>query len=187
MILFSSGPQRLKPLLPHSPQLSFLPPSHPLRPKKTKMPSAPLLGRLGQTYLGHPFRALVAAAKVLAAGHLAITYFYSWGTVSGPSMLPAWEVWGEGAVVSHLYRRGVGVRVGDLVKFKVPVTDADGIKRVAGLPGDYILVHSADSGRDEMMQVRLYIRIYICLYIYFPSSFLSVYLTILRRSARPSE
>lgn len=69
-------------------------------------------------------------------------------------MLPGWEIWGEGAIVSHLHRRGVDVKVGDLVKFKVPVTDDEAIKRVAGLPGDYVLVHSPDSGRDEMIQVR---------------------------------
>lgn len=109
--------------------------------------------RLRATYLGHPFRTLLTTVKFLAASHLAITYFYSWGAVSGPSMLPHWEVWGDGAVVSHLHRRGAGVRVGDLVKFKIPVTDEDAIKRVAGLPGDYVLAHSADSGRDEMIQV----------------------------------
>lgn len=116
--------------------------------------SPSLLTRLSQVYLGHPFRVAVSTAKVLAAGHLAITYFYSWGTVSGPSMLPKWEIWGDGAVVSHLYRRGAGIRVGDLVKFKVPINGTDAIKRVVGLPGDYVLVHSADSPRDEMIQVR---------------------------------
>lgn len=110
--------------------------------------------RFHQIYLGHPFRVLCATAKLLAAGHVAVTYFYSWGAVTGPSMLPGWEIWGEGAIVSHLHRHGVGVRVGDVVKFKVPTTDDDAIKRLAGLPGDYVLVHSPESGRDEMIQVR---------------------------------
>lgn len=68
-------------------------------------------------------------------------------------MLPGWEIWGEGAVISHTYRYGRGVRVGDLVKFKVPISEDDAIKRVAGMPGDYVLVHTPDTGHDEMIQV----------------------------------
>lgn len=68
-------------------------------------------------------------------------------------MLPGWEIWGEGAIVSHTYRHGRDVKVGDLVKFKVPITKADAIKRVAGLPGDYVLVHTPETGREEMIQV----------------------------------
>ncbi|CAN8095297.1 unnamed protein product [Discula destructiva] len=113
------------------------------------------------TYLGHPFRVLLFFSKVLCAGHLCFSYLYSWGTVSGPSMLPGFEVWGEGVVVAHRHRRGRDVRVGDLVQFKVPVSEDDAIKRVAGLPGDYVLVHSPDrrqqqqqqGGRGEMIQV----------------------------------
>lgn len=70
-------------------------------------------------------------------------------------MLPYWEIWGNGAIVAHQYRRGCGIKVGDLVKFKVPMTEGDAIKRVAGLPGDYVLMHSPDSGREEMIQVCL--------------------------------
>lgn len=68
-------------------------------------------------------------------------------------MLPGWEIWGHGAVVSHSYRRGRGVQVGDLVKFKVPVTEDYAIKRVAGMPGDYVLIPTPDTGREEMIQV----------------------------------
>lgn len=73
-------------------------------------------------------------------------------------MLPGWEIWGEGAVVAHTYRHGRNVRVGDLIKFKVPVSEDDAIKRVAGLPGDYVLVHTPDTGRDEMIQVSFGVR-----------------------------
>lgn len=104
-------------------------------------------------YLGHPWRLLGDAAKVAAAAHLLATTTYTWGPVSGPSMMPAWEVWGDGAVTSRLYRRGKGVKVGDLVEFKVPVNEGVAIKRVAGLPGDYVLEGSPDSGRQEMIQV----------------------------------
>ena len=43
--------------------------------------------------------------------------------------------------------------VGDLVNFKVPTTDGYAIKRVAGLPGDYVLMNSPGSARDNMIQV----------------------------------
>lgn len=117
--------------------------------------SSPFSTRLLNTYLGHPIRALTVAARLLAAAHLTITYFYSWGATSGPSMLPGWEVFGQGAVVSHLHRRGAGVRVGDLVKYRIPINDGEGIKRVAGLPGDYVLVHSPGGGPGHMIQVRV--------------------------------
>lgn len=68
-------------------------------------------------------------------------------------MLPGWEIWGEGAVTSHMYRYGRGVKVGDLVRFKVPISDAYAIKRVMGMPGDYVLVHTPDTGHEEMIQV----------------------------------
>lgn len=68
-------------------------------------------------------------------------------------MLPFWEVFGDGALTSRFYRRGKGIKVGDLVEFKVPINDARAIKRVAGLPGDYVLSYSPESGRDEMIQV----------------------------------
>ncbi|KAF3770964.1 LexA/Signal peptidase [Cryphonectria parasitica EP155] len=113
----------------------------------------PFKTRLCQTYFGRPLRVFLATGQFLAAAHFFVTYFYSWGSACGPSMLPGWEVWGQGAITSHLHRRGKDVRVGDLVKFKIPITQGDAIKRVAGLPGDYVLVHSPESGRDEMIQI----------------------------------
>lgn len=68
-------------------------------------------------------------------------------------MLPSWEVWGDGAVTSRFYRRGKGIKVGDLILFKVPINDGLALKRVAGLPGDYVLKYSPESGRNEMIQV----------------------------------
>lgn len=68
-------------------------------------------------------------------------------------MLPFWEVFGDGAWTSRFHRRGKGIQVGDLVLFKVPINNGRAIKRVAGLPGDYVLSHSPESGRDEMIQV----------------------------------
>lgn len=115
------------------------------------MPAIP--GRSFGRYLGHPFHLFADAAKVLAAAHLFWVYGYDWGRVSGPSMLPGWSVWGEGAVISHWYRRGKDIQIGDLVRFKIPINDEVAIKRVLGLPGDYVLMNTPESGSDAMIQV----------------------------------
>ncbi|ROW02861.1 hypothetical protein VSDG_01867 [Cytospora chrysosperma] len=114
------------------------------------MPAIP--GRSFGRYLGHPFHLFADAAKVLAAAHLFWAYGYDWGRVSGPSMLPGWSVWGEGAVISHWYRRGKDIQIGDLVRFKIPINDEVAIKRVLGLPGDYVLMNTPESGSDAMIQ-----------------------------------
>lgn len=114
-----------------------------------------------------PLRFFIATGKFLCACHLCFTHFYSWGAVAGPSMLPDWEIWGQGAVVSHLYRHGRGVQVGDLVKFKVPISEADAIKRVAGLPGDYVLVHTPGTNHEQMIQVSECVFVRMCQTLFF--------------------
>lgn len=118
------------------------------------MPS--LLHALYNTYIGHPFKLLAHVGKLLAAGHLGVEYLYSYGVTSGPSMLPLWKIWGEGAIVAHTQRRAKDLAVGDLVHFRVPTDAHDfAIKRVAGLPGDYVLIGSPDrGGKAEMIQVK---------------------------------
>lgn len=68
-------------------------------------------------------------------------------------MLPFWDIMGNGAVMSRFYRRGKDIKVGDLIEFKVPINDTNAIKRVAGMPGDYVMIFGPESGRDEMIQV----------------------------------
>ncbi|KAI5865584.1 LexA/Signal peptidase [Durotheca rogersii] len=101
------------------------------------------------TVLGHPFRALLYAAKGLALGHLVAAYGWSPGYGWGPSMLPTFRT-GEWFVTSRAHRRGRGVRVGDCVVYAIPSPPAsappgspgeDGVKRVLGLPGDYVLLN----------------------------------------------
>lgn len=105
-------------------------------------------------YYGRPVALFADAGKVLAAAHLFWAYGYDWGTVSGPSMLPGWSVWGEGAIISHRYRRGKDIKVGDLVRFKIPVDDGLAIKRVLGVAGDYVMMGTPETGQDTMIQVR---------------------------------
>ncbi|KAL1881893.1 Mitochondrial inner membrane peptidase complex subunit [Diaporthe australafricana] len=105
-------------------------------------------------YYGRPVPLFVDAGKCLAALHLFCAYGYDWGSVSGPSMLPGWSVWGEGAIISNRHRRGRDIEVGDLVRFKIPVDDGVAIKRVLGLAGDYVMMGTPETGRDSMIQVR---------------------------------
>ncbi len=104
--------------------------------------------------LGHPFLWLRGTVKTVAAAHLFWAYGYAMGPASGPSMLPTIESWGEWLLVSKRHRHGRHLRVGDLVVYTVPIyPDTEGVKRVLGLPGDYVLMNSPDSDGDVMIQV----------------------------------
>ncbi|KAI1864175.1 hypothetical protein JX265_008546 [Neoarthrinium moseri] len=105
-------------------------------------------------FLGHPFRLLLAVGKTLALAHVCWKYGYSAGPGSGPSMIPTFLVAGEWMVVDKGYRRGRGVRVGDCIDYKIPVEhNEEGVKRVIGMPGDYVLVNSPGARNDDMLQV----------------------------------
>ena len=72
----------------------------------------------------------------------------------GPSMLPTLNVRYDWVYVSKLYRRGKGVKVGDVVTFKHPMFPGTGAaKRVLGMPGDFVLRDTPGSGSDMMIQV----------------------------------
>ncbi|KAB5563247.1 peptidase S24/S26A/S26B/S26C [Coniochaeta sp. 2T2.1] len=104
--------------------------------------------------LGHPLRLLLSTVKYFAVLHLVWEYGYSLGPAQGPSMLPTVEVSDEWLITSKRHRYGRGVGVGDLVVYKIPIfPNMDGMKRVLGMPGDYVLVGSPESGGDDMIQV----------------------------------
>lgn len=105
-------------------------------------------------YLGHPLRVFTATVKCFFVGHLLYANFYSWGVGWGPSMLPTFEVMGDNIIISHRYRRGRGIEVGDLVQFKsVHQVGENVIKRVIGLEGDYVLRDTPGKESDMMIQV----------------------------------
>lgn len=104
--------------------------------------------------LGHPIRVFLATGQTLALAHVLWQYGYSVAPGSGPSMLPTFLVWNEWFVADRSYRRGRGVRVGDCVTYTIPVEPHEGgVKRVIGMPGDYVLLNSPGSKNDDMMQV----------------------------------
>ena len=63
-------------------------------------------------------------------------------------MLPTLADHGDGVLISTFHRRGRGVKVGDCVDFKHPlVPGAGAIKRVIGMPGDFV---ESQNGPVEM-------------------------------------
>ena len=68
-------------------------------------------------------------------------------------MLPTFNVRGDWVLISKLHRLGRGVRVGDLVTCRHPCRADDRfIKRVLGMPGDFVAKDPAD-GSGDMLQV----------------------------------
>ncbi|KAK3651635.1 hypothetical protein LTR56_004364 [Elasticomyces elasticus] len=69
--------------------------------------------------------------------------------------------YGESVVVSKWFRRGRGLRVGDLVSFKHPINMGENaVKRILGMPGDFVAVGGArgagqggEGGGGRMLQV----------------------------------
>ena len=103
--------------------------------------------------LGRPFRTTIFAGKFLAFTHLFLEYGYSIAPAFGPSMLPTFDILGEWLLISRRHRYGRNVQVGDLVAYSIPINDSVGVKRLMGLPGDYVLLDAPGSGSDDMIQV----------------------------------
>ncbi|KAI0442622.1 hypothetical protein F4803DRAFT_518539 [Xylaria telfairii] len=100
-------------------------------------------------FLGHPFRVLFATAQSFALAHVVWAYGVSIGFGWGPSMMPTFLATNEWFVTDKRYRRGRGVQVGDCVVYSIPVEPGEeGLKRVMGMPGDYVLLNSPPSAHD---------------------------------------
>ncbi|KAF3930607.1 hypothetical protein ABW19_dt0205028 [Dactylella cylindrospora] len=100
---------------------------------------------------------LITAVKFLAFCHVFASKFLMIGVCEGPSMLPTFPNTTSSILMNHLYSRGRGVKVGDLVTANRP--DEMGVmllKRVIGMPGDYVVVDPIAAGRgEETMMVRV--------------------------------
>lgn len=76
-------------------------------------------------------------------------------------MLPTLSVIGDSVLISKRYRRGRGVKVGDVVEIRHPVPEYPrhgAVKRVIGLGGDFVVRSSppgwpAKEGEERMIQV----------------------------------
>ncbi|MCJ1232378.1 hypothetical protein MMC14_000330 [Varicellaria rhodocarpa] len=101
-----------------------------------------------------PLRLIINCTKGFFFLHLFSEYVGSVRDTMGPSMLPTLNVRYDWVYVSKLYRRGKGVKVGDVVTFKHPMFPGTGAaKRVLGMPGDFVLRDTPGSGSDMMIQI----------------------------------
>lgn len=92
---------------------------------------------------------------ILLSVHIFFDHGYTWTGTWGPSMLPTLNASGTSVVISKWYRRGRGVQVGDIVSYKHPIQgEMTTIKRVIGMPGDFVLRDTPGKGDGTMIQVR---------------------------------
>jgi hypothetical protein len=105
-------------------------------------------------WIRHSVRALGLAIRVGAAAHLFVEFGYDAPRAWGVSMLPTLDQDRAWLLLSHWHRRGRHIEVGDLVSYKIPIFEGHlGIKRVIGMPGDYVLTGMPDDTSNEMIQV----------------------------------
>ena len=105
--------------------------------------------------LAHPLRLTISTLKLACAFHLCVTHVAQVAPSMGPSMVPTFAVDGEWLYADMTRRRGRGVGVGDLVLYRIPIfADQDGVKRVVGMPGDYVSLGTpGEKGEEKMIQV----------------------------------
>lgn len=116
--------------------------------------------RLGPRTATHPLILTTTVLKFFAAAHLTWMYAFCISPATGPSMMPTFSAVGDWFFISRYHRRGRNIRVGDVVCYRIPVfDDARGLKRVLGMPGDYVMLTTpgveGSEGRELMIQVCL--------------------------------
>ena len=99
-------------------------------------------------------RFIINSTKVFFFLHFFNEYIGSVRATAGPSMLPTLNLQDDVVYVSKFYRRGKGVKVGDVVTLKHPMfPGVSAAKRVLGMPGDFVLKDTPGSGTGMMIQV----------------------------------
>ncbi|KAL5612901.1 hypothetical protein BROUX41_004022 [Berkeleyomyces rouxiae] len=115
-----------------------------------------MAGFLRSTWASRRFRAAfyscTVATQVICISEYLFDRVIAFGPAQGPSMVPTFTVTGEGVVINRLCRYGRNVKVGDLVAYDIPINKELGVKRVIGMPGDYVLLGSPGESQD-MLQV----------------------------------
>ena len=70
-------------------------------------------------------------------------------------MLPTINAQGVRVYIDRTYRRGRGIQLGDVVDFHHPmVPGVSAIKRVMGMPGDFVVKDGGEGSDKMMIQVR---------------------------------
>lgn len=114
-------------------------------------PKPPVLARYPYIYSTLQF--LKYAIGITLGTHVFVEYFFSLSQAEGISMNPTMNATGDFLLLSKKYRRGRGIEVGDMVSYKHPIDqDTYGVKRVVGMPGDFVLRDSPGTS-GAMIQV----------------------------------
>lgn len=107
-----------------------------------------LLSRFPQTTI------TLGVVKFFFAYHFLTTHVGQYGLTDGPSMLPTINVRGVWVYTDYTYARGRGVTVGDLVDYHHPILQGAGsVKRVMGMPGDFVVKNGGEGKGKMMIQV----------------------------------
>lgn len=97
---------------------------------------------------------IVETTKMALLLHVFLEHVYTIKGTKGASMLPTMAQFGDGVLVDQQCRRGRHVEVGDIVDVKHLFVMGDGaIKRVLGMPGDFVLRDTPGKGQGMMIQV----------------------------------
>jgi signal peptidase I len=114
-------------------------------------PKPPVLARY--PYIYGTLQFVKWAIGLTLAAHVWSEYFFTLSLAEGISMNPTMNATGDWLLLSKRYRRGRGVEVGDMVSYKHPIDqDSYGVKRVVGMPGDFVLRDSPGTS-GVMIQV----------------------------------
>ena len=107
----------------------------------------------------HPIRRGIAwAVSFFLTWHIITGYVLFYGPCDGISMLPTFNSFGDAVLISNFYRRGRGVKVGDVISYIHPIEpETTGLKRIAGMEGDFVLRDTPsfglEDGQEKMLQV----------------------------------
>lgn len=142
--------------------VSFLLPPSPHSPFYTSdsLHSPPLRQQHAMDHLiARPLHFTLSVLKLACTFHLVATNLVQCSPASGPSMVPTFTVDGEWLLSDMTCRRGRRIAVGDLVLYRIPIfADQSGVKRVIGMPGDYVSLGTPSEGGghgspSQMIQV----------------------------------
>ncbi|KAF2140791.1 uncharacterized protein K452DRAFT_319656 [Aplosporella prunicola CBS 121167] len=101
-----------------------------------------------------PVGLLVRTFNLALLAHTFATHAYTVKPTYGASMVPTMAPIGDAVLIDKTKRRGRGITVGDLVSFDQPFRlDRGVIKRVIGMPGDFVLRDTPGKGEGMMVQV----------------------------------
>lgn len=124
------------------------------RHRRTRLTSPAWLMRAARSFKGIPQHLWLTIVTIIFILYLVPHTILSIRPTHGPSMLPTIGLDGDRVLISYLYRRGRGIKVGNLVSFEHPVRKGTfATKRVIGMPGDFVLRDTPGKGCGSVVQV----------------------------------